>query len=277
MSDNLDAKVSTRMTQASYVIPPDANTVAIATRDINNQTPAANSLGAAVNSAASAGDPWSTVLPGAYAANTAGKIIGTQLDVATSSRLAAANYVVPPTIQTIAVAVRDVDNTTPATNSLGAAVNRAASAGDPWGAQLPGGYGVGTAGKLMSDNLDAKVSTRLATTAYVVPPNVNQIAAANRDVDNSSPAVGSLGEAVNSAASAGDPWGTPLPGTYAAGTAGDLIGNNIDAKISTRLPASSYVRLRAPRLWPRVVRDIDNTTRTNSLERMSCVRGGGDP
>jgi hypothetical protein len=279
MSDNLDVKVSTRMTQASYVAPPDVTQIAVAVRDVNNQTPAANSLGAAVNSAASAGDPWSTILPGAYGTNTAGKIIGTQLDVATSTRLAANNYVVPPTIQTIAVAVRDVDNTAPATNSLGAAVNRAASAGDPWGAQLPGSYGVGTAGKLMSDNLDAKVSTRLATSAYVVPPNVNQIAAANRDVDNSSPASGSLGEAVNSAASAGDPWATALPGTYAAGTAGDLIGNNIDAKISTRMPTSSYVVPPGLQQIAEGVRDVDNTApAANSLGAAVNVSAvAGDP
>ncbi|HNX82475.1 MAG TPA: hypothetical protein PKL77_10065, partial [Candidatus Omnitrophota bacterium] len=32
----------------------------------------------------------------------------------------------------------------------------------------------------------------------------------------------------------GDPWTTALPGAYGAGTAGYIIGNNIDAKISTR-------------------------------------------
>lgn len=40
----------------------------------------AGSSGAALSAAGSAGDPWSTVLPGSYPANTAGYIIGYYLD-----------------------------------------------------------------------------------------------------------------------------------------------------------------------------------------------------
>jgi hypothetical protein len=46
----------------------------------------AGSTGAALNGAGSAGDPWSTALPGAYGAGTAGKIVGDNLDAAVSSR-----------------------------------------------------------------------------------------------------------------------------------------------------------------------------------------------
>src|SRR5262249_45918046 len=31
-----------------------------------------------------------------------------------------------------------------------------------------------------------------------------------------------------------DPWATPLPGSYPAGTAGALLGQNLDARVSTR-------------------------------------------
>lgn len=55
--------------------------------------------------------------------------------------------------------VRDVNNTAPAANSLGAKVNSAASAGDPWATNLPGAYGVGTAGNILGNNLDAQVSS----------------------------------------------------------------------------------------------------------------------
>jgi hypothetical protein len=44
-------------------------------------------------------------------------------------------------------------------------------------------------------------------------------------------AAGSMGVAVSGA---GDPWSTALPGLYGAGTAGKLVGDNLDAKISTR-------------------------------------------
>jgi len=47
----------------------------------------AGSTGFALNAAGSAGDPWSTALPGAYAAGTAGYIVGTTLDALVSSRL----------------------------------------------------------------------------------------------------------------------------------------------------------------------------------------------
>ena len=44
---------------------------------------------------------------------------------------------------------------------------------------------------------------------------------------------GSTGNALNAAGSAGDPWSTPLPGAYGAGTAGYIIGTNINAPIGT--------------------------------------------
>lgn len=65
-----------------------------------------------------------------------------------------------PSTATIAVAVRDVNNASPAANSLGAGVNAAAISGDPWGTTLPGSYGSGTAGAIVGTNLNATVSSR---------------------------------------------------------------------------------------------------------------------
>lgn len=45
---------------------------------------------------------------------------------------------------------------------------------------------------------------------------------------------GSTGSALNAAGSAGDPWSTSLPGAYGSGTAGKIIGDNINATISSR-------------------------------------------
>lgn len=50
---------------------------------------------------------------------------------------------------------------------------------------------------------------------------------------------GSAGAALSAAGSAGDPWSTPLPGAYGAGTAGNIIGNNIDAAVSSRASAAN--------------------------------------
>lgn len=50
---------------------------------------------------------------------------------------------------------------------------------------------------------------------------------------------GSTGAALNAAGSAGDPWATALPGAYGAGTAGKIIGDNINATISSRASQTS--------------------------------------
>jgi hypothetical protein len=44
---------------------------------------------------------------------------------------------------------------------------------------------------------------------------------------------GTTGNALNAAGSAGDPWSTPLPGAYGAGTAGKIIGDNLNAPVGT--------------------------------------------
>ena len=46
---------------------------------------------------------------------------------------------------------------------------------------------------------------------------------------------GTFGEAMAAAGSAGDPWTTALPGSYTAGQAGYILGNNLNATISSRM------------------------------------------
>jgi hypothetical protein len=55
----------------------------------------AGSAGASLNAAGSAGDPWTTTLPGSYSAGQAGHIIGTNLNATISSRLASGGYTAP--------------------------------------------------------------------------------------------------------------------------------------------------------------------------------------
>lgn len=45
--------------------------------------------------------------------------------------------------------------------------------------------------------------------------------------------VGSTGNALNAAGAAGDPWSTAIPGAYGAGTAGKIVGDNVNAPIAT--------------------------------------------
>lgn len=50
---------------------------------------------------------------------------------------------------------------------------------------------------------------------------------------------GTTGAALNAAGSAGDPWSTPLPGAYGSGTAGKIIGDNLNATVSSRATQTS--------------------------------------
>ncbi len=152
--------------------------------------------------------------------------------------------------------------------STGFALNAAGSAGDPWGTALPGGYSAGTAGNILGNRLDVAVSTlataaNLATVAGYID---TEVAAIKAKTDNlpASPAAtgdiptvgaiadqvwdellsghaggGSAGAALSAAGSAGDPWSTPLPGAYGSGTAGKIIGDNINATVSSRASQTS--------------------------------------
>lgn len=53
---------------------------------------------------------------------------------------------------------------------------------------------------------------------------------------------GTFGGSLNSASSAGDPWATSLPGAYSAGSAGYIVGNTLDAAVSSRLAPTSAGR-----------------------------------
>ncbi len=69
-------------------------------------------------------------------------------------------------------------------------------------------------------------------TLETLSDQMDALPAGVRDVSNAAPAAGSLGEKVNSAASAGDPLASSVPGAYEAGTAGYILGTNLDAKVS---------------------------------------------
>lgn len=100
----------------------------------------------------------------------AGTEIGTAVWATTSRVLTANTNLNDPTAAAIADAVWDELIAGHAgVGSTGAALSAAGSAGDPWGTLLPGAYGAGTAGQIIGDNLNATVSSRLATASYTAP------------------------------------------------------------------------------------------------------------
>jgi hypothetical protein len=128
------------------------------------------------------------------------------------------------------------------------------------------------------------IGTRLATTGYTVPPTTSQIADAVLDAPLADHLdAGSVGAGINAAGSAGDPWSTTLPGAYGAGTAGKIIGDNVNATISSRSSHSAAdvwtVSVRtlstfgtlvadvATAVWGTVVRTITGGTITTNSDK----------
>jgi hypothetical protein len=174
----------------------------------------ASTTGASLNAAGSAGDPWTTVLPGAYGAGTAGYAIGTYLDGAVTSRLA-------PT-----VAGRTLD------------VSAGGEAGIDWANVGTPGSTVNLTATTVSGVTTVATATNVTTvnglaanviTASAVATDAGaEIAAAVWDLATVGHTTsGTFGAAMNAAGSAGDPWATSLPGAYGAGTAGRLVGRSL--------------------------------------------------
>jgi hypothetical protein len=72
----IDVATSTRLAGSAYTTPPTAAAIADAVWDetIGDHL-TGGSTGAALNAAGSAGDPWTTTLPGSYTGSQAGKIL----------------------------------------------------------------------------------------------------------------------------------------------------------------------------------------------------------
>lgn len=114
----------------------------------------------------------------------------------------------------------------------------------------------GSVGKLLVDNIDATISSRtkpadtqaavtlVTTTTNLTnaPTSGDLTAAMKTSVEDaawdatlaSHLNAGSTGAALNAAGSSGDPWNTALPGAYGAGSAGNIVGNNLNATVSSR-------------------------------------------
>lgn len=57
---------------------------------------------------------------------------------------------------------------------------------------------------------------------------------------------GSTGNALNAAGAAGDPWTTAIPGAYGVGTAGYIVGNNLDASVADVETDTQNIQSRLP-------------------------------
>lgn len=105
------------------------------------------------------------------------------------------------------------------------------------GGNVTGSVGSVAAGGITASSIaaDAIGASELAADA------VSEIAGAVWDITLASHLTGgTTGNALNAAGSAGDPWSTALPGAYSAGSAGYIMGTNLNATVSSRLASASY-------------------------------------
>lgn len=102
-----------------------------------------------------------------------------------------------------------------------------------WDEAIAGHVGAGSTGEALNN-----------AGAGGTPPTVSEIVNGVWDEDittHSDP--DSAGEALQAAGSAGDPWITALPGAYSSGQAGKILGDNLNATISSRAVAGDAMAL----------------------------------
>ncbi len=218
---------------------------------------ASGSTGAALNAAGSAGDPWTTVLPGAYGAGTAGFIVGTNIDAAVTSRLApttavpgafgagTAGFILGTNLD---VAVSSRLAPTVAARTLD--VSAGGEAGLDWANIGTPGSTVGLTATTLSAVTNVSTVANV-TTVNGLAANVITAASIASDADAEIASAiwdlatvghttsGTFGAAMNNAGSVGNPWDENLPGAHAAGTAGFIVGTNINALITSRMATYS--------------------------------------
>ncbi|HEY6116166.1 MAG TPA: hypothetical protein VI172_09430, partial [Candidatus Dormibacteraeota bacterium] len=86
----------------------------------------------------------------------------------------------------------------------------------------------------------SSIGANVITAAAIATDAGTELAAAVWDLATSGHTTsGTFGAAMNAAGSAGDPWSTSLPGAYASGAAGYIVGTNLNATVSSRASQTS--------------------------------------
>jgi len=86
----------------------------------------------------------------------------------------------------------------------------------------------------------SSIGANVVTAAALASDAVNEIADQVWDeLLSGHTTVGSTGAGLSAAGAAGDPWSTLIPGSYGAGTAGKIVGDNVNATISSRASQTS--------------------------------------
>jgi hypothetical protein len=185
-----------------------------------------------LDAAASAGDPWITLIPGAYTAGMAGYIIGTNLAAVYGADEKAAIDLLDDAdggLADIHTVVNTVNTNVATTMADVAAVH--VHAGNIEGAVTPE----------IADLATAVAAVKVDTAAILADTGTDGVLLAaaavdaiwDEDVNAAHQTADTAGKKLDDAGAAADPWTTLIPGGYTAGMAGKIVGDNLNAPVGT--------------------------------------------
>lgn len=178
-------------------------------------------------------------IPAATLASTTNITAGTITTVTTATNVTTVNGLASGVVTAASIASNAITAAKIATDAIGAAQLAADAVTEiQSGLSTLNAAGVRTAIGLSSANLDTQLDAM---------PTASENAIATWDLATAGHTTsGTFGAAAVAAGSAGDPWSTSLPGAYGAGTAGYIVGTNLNATVSSRSafdPSATGVKL----------------------------------
>lgn len=212
------------------------------------------SMGELLNDAGAAGDPWSVDLPGSYTGLDAGAILS-QININMTSALvnvAAVKVDTASVVVAVASLLTNLNTTDDKVDSIladtGTTLDNAIAAVKVETASIltyvdsiasvqtaVDGLTANTAqasALITQTQVNAQVLSALDTQDIVQASEMASLSGADvwNAMASTYDAAGTLGEALNNASAAGDPWNTDLPGAYTAGKAGLILSTvNVNA------------------------------------------------
>jgi hypothetical protein len=154
------------------------------------------------------------------------------------------------------------------------------------GARIPNVTLTDTATNLTNAATAGNLTAAMIASVTAAVPTVSQTADQVWDeLLSGHTGAGSTGAGLTSASSAGDPWSTVIPASYGAGTAGKILGDNVNATISSRASQTSLdtlddyvdtevaaIKTKTDQMTFTVANQIDSNALTNGGMSASATR-----
>jgi len=134
-----------------------------------------------------------------------------------------------------------------------------------------------TAGGIVTANTTQLAGQTVTAAAGVTfPSSVSSLTAANvwqTDISGYTTA-GYAGTYLKGAGSSGDPWSTAIPGSYGVGTAGYIVGNNLNASITSRMASYTQPTGFLTATFPSTVASTTNITSATGITLAAVTHTG---